>query len=423
MVNKLTLLILVLTAASPIAAQTYSTLTLEAACDSAVVHYPITRQKGLIAQTAGLSVDNLGKAFTPQLSISGQATYQSDVTAIKIPVPGFSVTPPSKDQYKLVTEVNQLLYDGGAVKNQRELQQLTAAAETEKVEVELYKLRDRVTQIFLGILFLDEQLKQVTLVESDINNGIQKTEAQVKNGVAFRSNLNLFKAELLKAKQRRIELEAARKGWLGVLSLFLGTSLPDAIELKTPESPANISMDIDRPELRQLTAQQKAIGLQSRLIDSKNLPKASLFVQGGYGRPGLNFLDNSFRFYYIGGLRLNWSIGGLYTQKKDKQLLAISGHSLDLQKEAFLLNTQTQLRQQQAEIDKQKELLETDDEIIGLRESVVTAVKAQLDNGVITASDYLREVNAADQARLAKTTHKVQLLQAQINYQLLTGKK
>lgn len=423
MVNKLSFLFFILVTASPIAAQSQSTLTLEAACDSAIAHYPITKQKGLIAQTAGLSVDNLGKAFTPQLSVSGQATYQSDVTAIKIPLPGFSVTPPSKDQYKLVTEVNQLLYDGGAVKNQKELQGLSAAVETEKVEVELYKLRDRVTQVFLGILFLDEQLKQVTLVEADINNGIQKTEAQVKNGVAFRSNLNLLKAELLKAKQRRIELTASRKGWLGVLSLFLGTTLPDGIELITPGSPAITTMDIDRPELRQLTAQQKAIGIQTKLIDSRNLPKASLFVQGGYGRPGLNFLDNSFRFFYIGGVRLNWSIGGLYTQKKDKQLLAITGSSLDLQKEAFLLNTQTQLRQQQAEIDKQKELLETDDEIIGLRESVVTAVKAQLDNGVITASDYLREVNAADQARQTKTTHKVQLLQAQINYQLLTGKK
>ena len=423
MVNKFILLLLGVFAASQLEAQSPVSLTLDAACDSAAVHYPITRQRGLIAQTAGLSVENLGKAYVPQISVSGQATYQSDVTQLKIPLPGFTVDPLSKDQYKLVTEVSQLIYDGGGIKNQKELQGLNATIEVEKVEVELYKLRERVTQVFLGILFLDEQLKQIELVEADINNGILRTEAQVKNGVAFRSNLNLLKAELLKAKQRRIELTASRKGWLGVLGLFLGTTLPESIELITPNSPAIANSIIDRPELRQLSAQQKAVGLQAKLIDSRNLPKASLFVQGGYGRPGLNFLDNNFRFFYMGGVRFNWSIGGMYTQKRDKQLLNITGSTIDLQKEAFLLNTQTQLRQQQAEIDKQQELLETDNEIIGLRESVVTAVKAQLDNGVITASDYLREVNAADQARQTKTTHKVQLLQAQINYQLLTGKK
>jgi len=59
----------------------------------------------------------------------------------------------------------------------------------------------------------------------------------------------------------------------------------------------------------------------------------------------------------------------------------------------------------------------------GLKQQVKEAAKAQLENGVITANDYLREVNAEDQARQSRITHQLQLLQAQINYQTISGKQ
>jgi outer membrane protein TolC len=85
------------------------------------------------------------------------------------------------------------------------------------------------------------------------------------------------------------------------------------------------------------------------------------------------------------------------------------------------LNTNSQLKQQQAEIDKWRQLVASDDAILALRSSVKAAAKARLDNGVMTANDYLREVNAEDQARQAKIAHELQLLQAQINYQTIAG--
>ena len=48
-------------------------------------------------------------------------------------------------------------------------------------------------------------------------------------------------------------------------------------------------------------------------------------------------------------------------------------------------------------------------------------VNAQLENGVITANDFLREVNAEDQARLSLITHRLQWLQAQINHETISG--
>lgn len=161
-------------------AQPLQQLSLTTAWELAQKNYPAVKQKDLVRQTAGISVENLQKGFLPQFSISGQATYQSDVTSVPISVPGFNIEAPNKDQYKLVADVNQLIYDGGLTKEQKNLQQLNAKVEDQKVEVELYKVKERINQLFLSILYLDEQLKQVELVKKDIETGIKKWRRRYK---------------------------------------------------------------------------------------------------------------------------------------------------------------------------------------------------------------------------------------------------
>ena len=405
-------------------AQPKKILLLSAAYDLALKNYPLVKQRELLKQTAAINIENLGKGFLPQVNLSGQASYQSDVTAIKIPLPGVNIPSPSKDQYRIVADINQLLYDGNNIKVQKDIQRLNENTEQQKIEIELYRIKDRINQLFLGVLFLDEQLKQVDLVKNDLSIGIKKTEAQVNNGVAFRSNLNVLKAELLKTDQRTIELTTTRKGLTDVLSLFIGETLPDEVVLEKPVITATLAgTDIQRPELKLYSVQEKLLNGQYKLIDSRIRPRASLYLQSGYGRPGLNLLKNDFAFFYTTGVRLNWAFGGLYTQKKEKQLIELGKRSIGIQKEIFLLNTNTALKQQEAEISKMKKLIAKDYEIIELRVKVKDAAKVQLDNGVITANDYLREINAEDQSRQSLITHQVQLLQAQINYQNTLGKQ
>ena len=405
-------------------AQLKQSLTLQQVYDLAQKNYPLVKQRELLKETANINIDNLSKGFLPQFSISGQATYQSDVTEIKIPIPGVNITPLSKDQYKVLADVNQLIYDGGIIKDQKNIQQLNENVEQQKVEVELYKIKERINQLFLGVLFLDEQIKQVDLVKKDINNGINKTEAQVKNGVAFKSNLNVLKAELLKTEQREIEIKSSRKGLTDVMGLFINQALADDVQLVKPAvGIAALQNDIQRPEIKLYTTQDKLLDGQFSLLTSRNKPKASLFIQSGYGRPGLNFLKNDFSFFYTTGVRFNWAFGGLYTKQKEKQLVSLNKEMVEVQKETFLLNTNTALKQQQSEVDKLKLLISKDNEIIDLRISVKDAAKAQLENGVISANDYLREVNAEDQSRQSLITHQIQLLQSQINYQTILGKQ
>ncbi|HEY9048479.1 MAG TPA: TolC family protein [Ohtaekwangia sp.] len=404
----------------PAHAQADYPLTLEECYTLAEQNYPLTKQRELIRQSREYSVDNVLKGYLPQFSINGQASYQSDVTQIPIKVPGTDIHVLSKDQYKVYAEVNQVVYDGGATRQQQHAQEMNALVEEQKLDVELYKLRERINQLYFGVLLTDEQLLQNELLKNDINIGLKKTQAAIDNGTAFKSRADVLRAELLKANQRTTELVAMRKAYLDVLGLFLNRSLPDVTTLAKPVV-LTLSNEIHRPELKLYDFQNTSIDIQRELISVKNRPRLSLFLQGGYGRPALNMLSNSFESYYIGGARLSWSLSGLYTSRKEKAILNNSSRTIQLQRETFLFNTHASLRQQNAEIIKLQQLLQSDDEIITLRESVKTAASAQLENGVIDTSDYLREVNAEDQSRQTKIYHQIQLLLAQYNQQTIVG--
>jgi outer membrane protein TolC len=405
-------------------AQAQSLLSIEACYKAARENYPLVKQLELISKSTGYSIENAAKAYLPQLTINGQVSYQTDVTKIPLQLPGMSIPELSKDQYKVFAEANQVLYDGGMVRRQQENIRINAVVETQKLEVELYRIREKINQLFFGILVIDEQAQQNELLKKDIQLGINKAEALIANGTAFKSSVNILKAEFLKATQRGIELRFTRKGFVDMLALFMNRPMDEQIHLLKPERSASKSLDnqIGRPELALYNDQLKGLDIQERTVAARNLPKFNLFVQGGIGKPALNMLSTSTEPFAIGGLRMTWPLSGFYTNKNEKAIIEVNRKGINLQKETFLLNTNIQLKQQDAELDKLSGLLSADDEIIALRGSVKKAAAAQLENGVINTSDYLREVNAEDQAKQNKILHEIQLLLAQYNRQTTTGK-
>ena len=401
-------------------AQSNRTLTIEECYQLAMQNYPLVKQRELIAKSKEYSVKNIANGFLPQINFAGQASYQSAVTKIPIKIPGMDVPEISKDQYKIYGEASQWLYDGGLIKEQKKLQEANSAIEEQKLEVELYNLKQRINQLFFGILLNNEQLALNDLLKKNIQAGLNKTLGAIEYGTALRSNGDVLKAELLNADQHDIELRSSRNAYLEMLSLFINQSLDENVNLVRPDdhTPTN---EIHRPELFLFNYQQKAFDIQRNIIDAKNQPRLSLFFQGGLGRPALNFLSNNFEPYYIGGIRLNWSLNGLYNSKNDKALLVNNSKTTDVQKETFLFNTNLSLKQETEEIKKLRELLAKDDDIINLRNSVKKAALAQLENGVITSNDYVREVNVEDLARQNKTLHEIQLLLAEYNQKVTSG--
>ncbi|WP_316836725.1 TolC family protein [Pedobacter nutrimenti] len=401
-------------------AQSTGYLTLEECYQLAEQNYPLVKQRELISKTASYTIENIQKGYLPQLNINGQATYQSAVTAIPIKLPGVDIPALSKDQYKLYGQIDQVIYDGGEIKQQKKLQQTNEAVNQQQLKTDLYQLKGRINQLFFGVLLLDEQLRQNGLVRKDIQSGYDKILASIKNGVAFRSNGDVIAAELLKNKQQAIELRASRKAYTEMLGLYTGKTIDETTVLRKPQ-PAHISHEINRPELKIYDQQAKNLDVQNKLLSVKTLPKLNAFFQGGLGRPALDMLSNSFDAYYVGGLKLTWSPSIFYTLKKSRTLIDINRKNLDVQKETFLFNTSLTVKQQDADISKYLQLLDTDQEIIELRTKVKNTALVQLQNGVITSHDFLTELNDEDQARQNKILHEIQLLMAQYNQQTTTG--
>ena len=397
-------------------------VTLERVQDLVRKNYPALKQKDLLKRSAELNVSNLNKNYLPQVMVNGQASYQSAVTSFDLNIPGvkFDIIP--NDQYKIAADINQLLYDGGETKQQVALAELSGVVDDQQVEVELYGLKEKVNDIFLSILYTDELIRQNALVEKDLQIGLDQVDARVQNGLAFRSAANILKAELLKTNQRLIELQSSRMALIEKISLYTGEMMNEQSVFEKPVVVSDTGNEITRPEVKLYNDQVNLLEQQNELINARNLPKTSLFLQGGYGRPGLNMLKREFEPFYITGVKLNWPINGFYKKKNDRELVKVNQDIVDSKKETFLLNTNAQLTSQKREIDKLNKLVGSDKEIIELRRLVTDAAKAQLENGVMTASDYLVEVNAEDQARQALIGHELQLLQAQIIYNTIKGK-
>lgn len=397
-------------------------LTLDDCFNKSRENYPLIKQKKYIEQSKEYNVSNVWKGYFPQITISGQATYQSDVTAIPFSFPGIKIESLTKDQYKTLADVSQTIYDGGLMSTQADMLKINAEIDDQKIEIELLKLKERVNQIYFGILFLDEQIIQTGLIQKDLNASLDKLSAAFTNGTATKSNVDVLNAESLKIDQREIELKASRKSFLQMLGLLINEHLDEFTQLVVPETlDRKLVYEINRPELKLYSFQEKLFETQNGLSQAKILPKANLFFQGGYGKPTLNMLKNNFDWYYITGARLTWNLSGLYTFASEREITELNKKSVDAQKETFLLNTNLALKQHAGEIEKLEELIKIDKEILEIRTSVKESAKAQLENGVITSSDYIKEFSAEDQARQNLSIHKTQLLLARQNYKLTLG--
>lgn len=398
-------------------------ITIEECYESARENYPTISKIGLIAKTRDYDLQNASKKFLPQITFSGQATYQSQTVSFADAVgsiPGMSLPSISKDQYKIQGDISQLLYDGSNTKHQKELTKASSELQEQNLEASLYTIKQRINNIYFSILLMEAQLKQNELNKANLQTQIQKTEASLVNGTAFRSNLDELKAEIENLDIASTEYRSNRASYLQMLSLFIGRELSEATHLEQPVAEYS-SAAIRRPELKAFDLQKSVYDVQQKQLNSDYLPQVNAFFQGAYGRPTLNILENKFGPWYITGLRLTWSLGGLYSLSNKKHTLALNKQAVEADREAFLLNARLDLVQQDEQVKKYMELLLRDQQVIMLRTSVARAAEAQLANGVITIHEYIQKVNAENLARQTKILHEIQLLQAKYNQKFITG--
>ena len=421
MKRTILLLLMVLTAL------TSRAQTLEECCRLAREHYPEIRQYDLIAETEQYNISNAARAWIPQVVLSGQATYQSATPTYPeafnqmIAANGLDMSGVRKDQYKVVIDVSQNIWDGGQSKANREIAKAEAAVECSRVDVSLYDLQSRIQNLYFGILLLDERVAQTETLIEVLAANLNSIRTYYKNGVAMQSDIDAVEAELLTARQTLSQVEASRASYRRMLEVFIGQPLTD----KTLTRPAMVevaSRTSARPELTMFEAQSNILSAQRKAITASVMPRFSVFAQGYYGYPGLDMFKSmvsaEWMLNAIVGVRMSWNIGAFYTKKNNLNKLDVAERQISVQRDIFLFNTQMQTTQDDGEIARLRSALEDDNRIIELRRSVRMAAESRLENGVIDATDLLRKIADETTATLNRSTHEIELLQA--TYRLKT---
>lgn len=387
-------------------------VTIDRCMEMARENYPQIRQLNLIEEASHYEVASISKSWLPHLSVSGKAAYQSDVVEMPFDIPGFTFDLPH-DQYSLVGEISQTIWDGGVSGRQKEVTVSGAQVQKEEVEVSLYSVNERVQKIFLGILLYDGQLQQNSILEKSLERNARHAQACIENGTAYRSDLEMIQVNILNCEQQREELVRDRQTYVEMLEKLTGTSLEGQEFVIPDESPEWLFQEeILRPEIGLYNARIQQQEAMVRQLDSKISPKFSLSLQGGIGRPGLNILENSFQPYWTAGVKMSWDIGALYTRKDEKRKLDAQMRKIESDKETFMFNTGLDAVQMRNSIDKAKSLLDRDREIIALRESIRASGEEQYRNGVITMTDLMSRIDDEYDAKVAESIHRIQLLMA-----------
>lgn len=392
--------------------------TLDECQQAAERNYPLIRQYGLIESTTELTVSNIRKGWLPQVSASAQTTLQSDVTAFPDQMQqmyrtmGIEMEGLRKHQYRVGIDVQQTIYDGGAIKQNAEVARQQGELQTALNETNMYQVRKRVNEMYFGLLLLDKQIALNKDLQSLLDANEKKLLSMVNGGTAAESDYLNVKAERLHVAQQLTSIEAQRQAVVRMLEAFCG------IEINSPQKPDSLfnydQESNQRPELKAIDAQLRLSDAQEKALDAALKPKLGVFAQGYYGYPGYNMFEDMMRrqstWNGMIGARLTWNIAPLYTRKNDKAKIQLQRETAESNRAVFMFNNNLEQIQQNENILRYRKLMADDEEIIALRTSIRRAAESKLSHGIIDINDLVKEINAENVAKIQQTVHEIEML-------------
>ena len=396
--------------------------TLEECQQAAEKNYPLIKQYGLIAKTTQLTVKNIQKGWLPQVTASAQATYQSAVTAWPESMQsmyqqmGLNMKGLSKDQYKIGIDLQQTIYDGGAISSQRNIAQKEGKVQEVQTETNLYQVRRRVNEMYFSLLLLNEQIQLNEDVKALLLSSEKKISAMVKGGTAATSDLDNVRAERLSVEQQNENLKQQKQMLQRMLSVFCG------LEVNNTQKPAPVQIASsvnNRPEMRLYNSQLELTEAKEKALETQLRPKLGLFAQGFYGYPGLNMFEDMMNRKWslngIVGIKLSWNVSAFYTHKNDKARLSAQREMIENAREVFIFNNKLEEIQQNENINRYQTMMKSDDEIIVLRTNVRKAAESKLTHGIIDVISLLREINNENAAKTQQSIHEIDMLKEMYN--------
>lgn len=383
-------------------------------------NHPLLKQSGVIDEISALKQKSVESGNLPQIDLTGRATYQSDVTKLMITLPGGPLRELSKDQYKLYIDIKQKLYDGGISKSRKAVEEVDRKISQQQKETDLYKIKETINLLYFQSLTLQENKRILELKKQMLNERIAVVASAVKNGMVLPNDLDNMKSEQLLTDQQLIEVTAGQQTTTDLLAIITGKSISTESKYVTPVV-SDGNSNISRPELKLFALQKNKLESSKKLLEDSRKPYAFAFGQVGYGRPGLNMLNDGFDDWYMVGLGISWNIWDGRKAKHDRAALQKQKGLIDIQRESFERAINISATQERNNASKMTKLIESDRQIVALKEQIAKRSASALDNGTVTSADYIRDLNASLQSKISLEIHKIQKVQALINLNTILG--
>jgi outer membrane protein TolC len=399
------------------------TVTLFQCHQRATENAPRLKDRDVIRQSGELKTEMAGTSWFPSLDLNGKLSYQSDVVTITLADPGIPVAFPEvpKDQYGLNLDLTQTIYDGGITRQKKAYEQAATAAALQQVEVDLYTLKNRVNQYYFTVLMLQEQRKNLEIHLDNLNQRRGVMQAAIEEGALLEEELKVIDVEILKLRQAMNEVESRKLSMLGVLDLLCGGGISSGTFLQKPELEGLLEEEGVRPEYLLFELKDASMEASKELISKKRMPVLYAFGQTGYGKPGYNMLSGEWDFYYMVGAGLRWNIWDWNSSSREKQVIQNQQQLLMNQQEDFTRELETLKVQERARMNQCKQSIIYEKQVLELQEQISESAAAKMENGTITATEYITEINKENLARISMETHRIQLLQAMANYLTIQG--
>ena len=394
-------------------------LTIERCQELARENFPLIKQYGLIEQSSKYTLDNLKHSWLPQVNLSAQATYQSETPSFPdqmktmLAASGLEMQGLAKDQYRVQLDVNQKIFDGGKASSERALNEAQDLEQKAQTDVDIYGLNKRVNEIFFGVLLMDDRIKQTEMTLEMLNGNLDKLQSHVRNGIATSADESMLRAEILTMEQSKTSMVWNREAYKHMLEILIGQQVGDRY-LVRPNSAEPGTTAINRPELRLIDARIRTLNAREKSINASVMPVISVFGQAFYGYPGFNTFENmisrKWSLNALVGVRASWSLSSLYDRKNNFNRLSTARQQAELQRDAFLLNTQLEVSRENDDISRLRELIASDVTIIDLRRDVRLAEESKLRNGVIDIHRLVERITDENSAAQTQIIHNIELL-------------
>ncbi len=398
---------------------TEAQLSLDSCQAKAYANYPLIQQFDLIEQSKELTISNVNKAYLPNLDLNLIGGIISGMPNLSPPGTEESGT---KANLISVLQVNQLIWDGGITKASKAMVSANSDIEKADIQVNLYALKDRVNNLYFGVLLIDEQLKQLDLLLESLERNKTRVELAVENGTAFSSDIDELQVEMINVNQRKVEMTHNRDAYVQMLSAMIGEEISKSENFERPLFNTTIdSLSINRPELSKFENQRMLIEAQAKMNKSALMPKVGLLGFGVFLTPGVDFGASTLNNMMLAGLSVSWSLSPLYKNGNNKKITQLNLQRIQNQEETFLFNTNLELNQSQMELGKYGALLKNDNEIVTLKGKIKEAYNVKYDNGVATMSDLLDKTMDENLAKQDRIMHEIQYLMTAYKYLTKSG--